>query len=404
MKAIAVRRGEETPEIIEKPRPGPAAGEALVRTLRVGVDGTDHEVIAGSHGGYPKGEDHIVLGHEAVGVVVDPNGTGLSEGDVVVPTVRRRPNGSNDYFARGEPDMAPEGQYHERGIDGAHGFMAEYFTSPAEHLVHCPPELSDLGFLVEPASITEKAIEHARASRSAFEWDPKSAFVLGNGSLGLLTVAMLRESFDRLYCLGRRDRPDPTIDIIDELNVSRETASWLVERSGATPAGADTGDASPNGPSGPQDIHVDWSAVGRDSTRLTHVGRAMADLLAKEGEAVDLTIGIEKAGTPLATTIARELDTDLAAYAPAKHQWDEGDIDDVGGGFSRNFATIRGRECFIVDDTVTSGTTLTETVEAVHGGGGQPKARGGFLRKKGPDEGAGVPVYLVINGGGGRRD
>ncbi|MXR41492.1 alcohol dehydrogenase catalytic domain-containing protein [Halobaculum sp. WSA2] len=228
MKAIAVRRGEGSPSVVEKPRPDPDEGEALVRTLRVGVDGTDHEVIAGSHGGYPEGEDHIVLGHEAVGVVVDPNGTGLSEGDVVVPTVRRRPNGSNDYFARGEPDMAPAEQYHERGIDGAHGFMSEYFTSPAEHLVHCPPELADLGFLVEPASITEKAIEHARASRSAFEWDPESAFVLGNGSLGLLTVAMLRESFDRLYCLGRRDRPDPTIDLIDELGAtyvdSRETA------------------------------------------------------------------------------------------------------------------------------------------------------------------------------------
>ena len=227
MQAIAVRRGEETPSLLEKPRPEPAEGEALVRTLRVGVDGTDHEVISGSHGGYPEGEDHIVLGHEAVGVVADPNGTGLSAGDVVVPTVRRRPNGSNDYFARGEPDMAPEGFYHERGIDGAHGFMSEYFTSPAEHLVHCPPELAELGFLVEPASITEKAIEHARASRSAFEWRPESAFVLGNGSLGLLTVAMLQESFDRLYCLGRRDRPDPTIDIIDELGAtyvdSRET-------------------------------------------------------------------------------------------------------------------------------------------------------------------------------------
>ncbi|SHG97208.1 glucose 1-dehydrogenase [Halobaculum gomorrense] len=220
MKAIAVRRGEGTPAIVEKPRPDPAAGEALVRTLRVGVDGTDHEVISGSHGGYPEGEDHIVLGHEAVGVVVDPNGTGLSEGDVVVPTVRRRPNGSNDYFARGEPDMAPDGFYHERGIDGAHGFMAEYFTSSAEHLVRCPPEIAELGFLVEPASITEKAIEHARASRSAFEWSPESAFVLGNGSLGLLTVAMLQESFDRLYCLGRRDRPDPTIDIIEELGAT----------------------------------------------------------------------------------------------------------------------------------------------------------------------------------------
>ncbi|MFC7098514.1 transcriptional regulator GfcR [Halobaculum marinum] len=185
-------------------------------------------------------------------------------------------------------------------------------------------------------------------------------------------------------------------EIADELNVSRETASWLVERSGAQPAGSDDV-ADDAGPSGPQDIHVDWSAVGRDSTRLTHVGRAMADLLAKEGEEVDLTVGIEKAGTPLATTIARELDTDLAAYAPAKHQWDEGDIDDVGGGFSRNFATIRGRECYIVDDTVTSGTTLTETVEAVKAEGGKPVACVVIVDKQGLDEVAGVPVYSLIN-------
>ncbi|SHG97242.1 transcriptional regulator GfcR [Halobaculum gomorrense] len=194
-------------------------------------------------------------------------------------------------------------------------------------------------------------------------------------------------------------------EIADELNVSRETASWLVERSGAIPGdAAGTDDAGATGPSGPQDIHVDWSAIGRDSKRLTHVGRAMADLLAKEGAEVDLTVGIEKAGTPLATTIARELDTDLAAYAPAKHQWDEGDIDDVGGGFSRNFATIRGRECFVVDDTVTSGTTLTETVEAVQAEGGDPKACVVIVDKQGLDEVAGVPVYSLINVVGVGRD
>lgn len=227
MNAIVVRRGETTPVLVEKPRPEPEDGEALVRTLRVGVDGTDHEVLSGAHGGFPEDEDHLVLGHEAVGVIVDPNGTSLSEGDVVVPTVRRPPNGPNEYFEHGEPDMAPEGQYHERGISGAHGFMAEYFTSPVESLVTLPPELADLGFLVEPISITVKAMEHARASRSAFEWSPESALVLGNGSLGLVTLAMLRGEFDRLYCLGRRDRPDPTISIIEDLGGtyvdSRET-------------------------------------------------------------------------------------------------------------------------------------------------------------------------------------
>jgi orotate phosphoribosyltransferase len=174
-------------------------------------------------------------------------------------------------------------------------------------------------------------------------------------------------------------------EIADELNVSRETASWLVERSGSTTAPNESG--TENGPAGPHDIHVDWSAIGRDSARLSFAGMAMADLLSKQGEDVDLTIGIEKAGAPLATTVARELDTDLGAYAPRKHQWNEGDIEDLesGGTFSRNFATIRERECYVVDDTITSGTTMRETVEAIREEGGTPVA-----------DVAGVPVYSLL--------
>ncbi|QSW99337.1 glucose 1-dehydrogenase [Haloterrigena alkaliphila] len=231
MKAIAVEPGAGAPERIELPVPEPAPGEALVRTLRVGVDGTDYEVIDGCHGGVPAGDDRLVLGHEAVGIVEEPNGTDLEAGQYVVPTVRRPPAGveTNDYFERGEPDMAPDGEYVERGIVGAHGFMAEYFTSPADCLVPIPADLAPVGFLVEPISITEKALQHAAASRAAFDWRPESALVLGNGSLGLLTAAMFRTTigYDRVYCLGRRDRPDPSIDILDELGVtyidSRET-------------------------------------------------------------------------------------------------------------------------------------------------------------------------------------
>ena len=276
MQAIAVRRGGDRPVRIEKPRPEPGPGEALVRTLRVGVDGTDHEVIGGEHGEFPDGEDHLVLGHEAVGVVEDANGTDLETGDVVVPTVRRRPNGANEYFARGEPDYAPDGQYVERGIVGAHGFMSEYFTSPAEYLVEIPEELADLGFLVEPASISEKAFALAFAARSAFDWQPETAAVLGNGSLGLLTLAMLDASdrFDRLYCLGRRDRPDPTIDVIDDLGGtyvdSRETPvdeipdahepiDFVYEATGYAPHAFQTVDAlAPNGVGALLGVPSDW--------------------------------------------------------------------------------------------------------------------------------------------------
>jgi len=230
MDAVAIRRGESEPSVLDIDRPTPGAGEALVRTLRVGVDGTDAEVIEGSHGGFPEGEDYLVLGHEAVGVVEAVEGeSDLEPGDVVVPTLRRPPaGGRNEYFERGEPDMAPPEACVERGINGAHGFMSEYFTSPVENLVSIPRAVAEWGFLVEPLSVNEKAFDLAAASRSAFDWRPESAFVLGNGSLGLLALAQLdRHGYDRLYCLGRRDRPDPTIDIAEEIGAtyvdSRET-------------------------------------------------------------------------------------------------------------------------------------------------------------------------------------
>ncbi|ATW87213.1 orotate phosphoribosyltransferase [Halohasta litchfieldiae] len=182
-------------------------------------------------------------------------------------------------------------------------------------------------------------------------------------------------------------------EIADELNVSRETASWLVERSGTTsePEPRITEATSP------QDIHVDWKDIGRDSNRLTHVSQAMADIISKEGKNVRLTVGIEKAGVPLATIVARELDTDLSAYAPAKHQWDEGDIDDLGGGFSRNFSPINDQECYIVDDTITSGTTLRETIKAIRARGGEPVGCVVLVDKQGLEEIDGVPVYSLIN-------
>jgi orotate phosphoribosyltransferase len=180
-------------------------------------------------------------------------------------------------------------------------------------------------------------------------------------------------------------------EIADELNVSRETASWLVERSGT---GAEPVDPEPQ--SGPHDIHVDWSALGRDSTRLHHIGCAMADILSKQGEEVDLTIGIEKAGAPLATTVARQLDTDLGTYAPSKHQWDDEDDEATDGSFSRNFAQIRGRDCYVVDDTITSGNTMTETVDAIQQQGGNPVACVVLADKRGVDDIHGVPVYSLL--------
>ena len=178
-------------------------------------------------------------------------------------------------------------------------------------------------------------------------------------------------------------------EIADELNVSRETASWLVKRSDDTTRTVhELSDAL-------EDIHVDWSALGRDSTRLSDIGHAMADLLGNE-EDVDLVVGIEKAGTPLATTVAVELDADLATYVPRKHQWEDGDLEDLSGTFSRNFAEIRGQDCYVIDDTITSGTTMTETIDTISDEGGTPAGCAVLVDKRGVEELKGVSVASLL--------
>ena len=286
MRAIGIESGGDRPRLFDVDRPAPAPGEVLVRTLRVGVDGTDHEVIAGDHGGFPADEERLVLGHEAVGVVVDPTTTDFERGDVVTPMVRRPPpGGTNAYFERAEPDMAPPSACVERGIDGAHGFMSEYFTSPAPFLIPVPEAHAAWGFLAEPISVLEKALDLARASRSSFTWEPETALVLGNGALGLLAVALLAPEMD-VYCLGRRDRPDPTIDLLESLDATyvdaRETpvgkvptahepVDLVVEATGAPRHAVESVDAlAPNGVAallglpGSQELTVDAGRFHED--------------------------------------------------------------------------------------------------------------------------------------------
>jgi len=178
-------------------------------------------------------------------------------------------------------------------------------------------------------------------------------------------------------------------EIADELNVARETASWLVAQSSPDSSGQEPLDS-------PMDVHVDWSAIGRDGHRLRHLGVIMADLLAGEGTDVDLTIGIGNSGAPLATVISQELDTNVGVYTPSKYRLADDANETTTGVVSQNFATIENRDCFIVDDNIDTGQTMTETIEWVRQDGGNPRASVVLTDKLGQDEIAGVPVYSLI--------
>ena len=143
MKAVAVRPGvPDSMFLAQLPMPSvteiPGGRGVLVKVLRVGVDGTDHEINAAEYGAPPAGYDFLVIGHEGFGQVVEvgPNVTEVAPGDYVVATVRRP--GSSIYDLIGTNDMTTDDTYFERGINLRHGYLTEYYVDDAEFIVKVP--------------------------------------------------------------------------------------------------------------------------------------------------------------------------------------------------------------------------------------------------------------------------
>jgi threonine dehydrogenase-like Zn-dependent dehydrogenase len=165
-------------------------GELLLRTLEVGVCGTDREISEGLFGVAPEGEERLVLGHELL-ATVERDGHGFSRGDLVAATVRRS-CGRCAACAEGAPDACHTGLYLERGITRLHGFASELVAESAEQLVAVPASLGRLGVLTEPASICERGLRHVRAVGGRQPWSAQRALVLGAGAIGMLSTYFLR--------------------------------------------------------------------------------------------------------------------------------------------------------------------------------------------------------------------
>lgn len=219
MKAIVVTPGVAGSLRMESvPDPEMRAGEVAVRVRRVGLCGTDAEIVHGLYGQPPAGDDVLVLGHENLGVVEDVGRRvrGLRPGDLVVATVRR-PCGVCRNCRGGEPDMCSSGAYTERGIMRQHGFMAEYYVEAPAFLNRIPRALSDVAVLLEPLSIVEKGIEQVYAIQRRMIWKPALAIVLGAGPVGLLACAALRARGVQTIVAAREAGSDPRARIARDL-------------------------------------------------------------------------------------------------------------------------------------------------------------------------------------------
>lgn len=206
MKAVAIFPAERAVRVIEHPETSLRADtDVHLRILDVGVCGTDREIARFEYGAPPPASPYLVIGHESLGEVIE---TGSAVGDLrpgqLVVTMVRRPCGQAacPACAVGRPDFCLTGQFTERGINGRHGFMTERVVDDQRYMIALPASLRDVGVLLEPLTIAEKALIEVGDVADRLPWlkpgvkaaddaPRQRAVVLGAGPVGLLGVMAL---------------------------------------------------------------------------------------------------------------------------------------------------------------------------------------------------------------------
>ncbi len=186
MRRVVVYPGRIAVEAADVPAPGP--NEALVRTLVAGVCGSD---LHAAHGRHPFVPLPYRPGHEVVGVIeAGPIEAGGAAAGAWTPGQRvivepDLPCWTCKMCTTGRENLCENLQFF--GCGYAQGGMADYFTVAANRLHPVPDVLDDhTAALIEPLSTPVHAV------RLAGDVAGRSVAVLGAGTIGLLTLAVLR--------------------------------------------------------------------------------------------------------------------------------------------------------------------------------------------------------------------
>jgi threonine dehydrogenase-like Zn-dependent dehydrogenase len=235
MKAVAVFPEKKEIKVIDLPVPQITEPDQVkLRMLDVGVCGTDKEICSFQYGTPPKGSDYLVIGHESLGEIVEvgPAVKHVKPGDLAVVTVRRPCSSPACPPCRaGFPDFCRTGEYTERGIKEAHGFMTEFVVDQESNIHVVLPELRDIAVLVEPLTIAEKAKEQALQIQHRLRWinldvargaqgQKLKGAVLGAGPVGLLGALVLAVAGWETYVYALPPAPNPASAIVEAIGAT----------------------------------------------------------------------------------------------------------------------------------------------------------------------------------------
>jgi len=166
-------------------------------------------------------------------------------------------------------------------------------------------------------------------------------------------------------------------EIAEELNVSKETAVWLLNKEK---------EKKPEG-----DLKVGWRSIGIYPSRIGFISDALCDVLLEESEKknldIDTVVGIAINGITYATFVADRLDLELAIFRPHHEK---------SGAFSSNYASVNGKNVVLVDDVVGSGDTFKSAIKAIKSEKGKPVLCLAILNKRIQNDIEGVPLRSLI--------
>ncbi|MGI8476825.1 MAG: zinc-dependent alcohol dehydrogenase, partial [Thermomicrobiales bacterium] len=262
------------------PKPEPRSGDALVRSERVGICGSD---LHAYHDKHPFVRLPVVPGHEVVGIV-EALGAGATEvnvGDRVI----LEPN-----IVCGECEHCRSGRYNlcenltvvgcVGPLDGA---MADYFIAPAQRFIVADPRL-DLGqaAMVEPLATATHAVRVAGGTAR------KRVAVLGLGPIGLLTMQAAKAG-------------GATVIVATDLNpAKRERAAGLGADAVFDPKAADVVERMRERMGGPADVVFDCVAFQSTMDQAIALAHKGGTVIVEGAPERDITV-------PFAITQDREI-------------------------------------------------------------------------------------------------
>ena len=173
-----------------------------------------------------------------------------------------------------------------------------------------------------------------------------------------------------------------TREICQEMHLSQATVEWLLAKQ-ASESFSETL---------PADVKVGWRTIGVSGSRISSIADIMTDVILEEQQNKEfdfnMIAGLTNNGIPLATLVSEILEVDFGMVRTSREGTET--------NYASNYAGLEGKNIILIDDVISSGSTMKEAIKFVKEQRGKTVLIMVLINKKAEDELDGVPLRALI--------